>query len=84
MVAAADDAGDVGLPVEEAGVDGGAGVAHQQGAGGGVGPGLVLELDGVVDRPAGAEADVAVGVDEAGDDPAAVGDVRRRRPPARR
>ena len=50
---AADDAGGVGLVVEEAGVGGGAGVADQQGAGGGVGPGLVWSSAGSSTGPPG-------------------------------
>ena len=74
VLPAADDARGVGLVVEEAGVGGRAGVAHKQGAGCGVGPGLVAELGRVVHRPCGGEADVAVGIDEPGNDPAAGGD----------
>jgi hypothetical protein len=71
---AADDAGGVVFVVEEAGVGGGAGVAHEQRAGGGVGPGLVVQLGGVVHRATRAQPDVAVDVDEPGDHPAAGGD----------
>jgi hypothetical protein len=71
---APDDPGGIGLVVEEAGVGGGAGIAHEQRAGGGVGPGLVVKLGRVVHRPARGQADVAVGVDEPGNHPAAGGD----------
>jgi hypothetical protein len=74
VLPAADDPGSIVLVVEEAGVGGGSGVAHEQRAAAGVGPGLVVKAGPVVHRPVRAQADVAVGVDEAGNDPAMSGD----------
>ena len=71
VAACADDARQVVAVVEAAGVDRRAGVAQQQRAGVTLGFGLgdrLVEFDGAVL----AEADVAVRVDQAGQDPAAV------------
>ena len=69
VAAGADQPGQVVTGLDPAGVGGGAGVAQEQGAGVAVGDRLRLGgllVDGSV-RP---EPDVAVGIDETGDDPA--------------
>ena len=65
-----------GTALQPAGVTGRAGVADQQRAGVAVGPGLRLG-HGVRHVAAGAQADVAMGVDEPGKHPAIQHDVRR-------
>ena len=69
VAAAADQAGQVVTVVHPAGVGRRAAVAQEQRAGVAVGDGLLLG-GGVVDGAVGVEAEVAVGVDEAGHDPA--------------
>jgi hypothetical protein len=68
-----DDLGQVLAGLQRRGVDRGAAVAQQQGARVAVGAGLRRALLQVGDRAVRAEPDVAVRVDESGDDPA-VGD----------